>query len=217
MHRCRAQFSRMPRSGTKPEIALRRELHRRGLRFRVNLRGVPGSPDIAFTRARLAVFVDGCFWHGCPDHYVAPKNNSQWWADKLAENRRRDMKVDEKAGFARLDAPSYLGTPTRRGGRRCRRGTLEGPERSLTWRCQRPKGRTRRQVITHVLCQSADRLPKSRHLGFGLRNIGCNRTRVYPSLVNSARERLKAQASGRCSIRAFATGSWQIVTDHTWN
>jgi DNA mismatch endonuclease (patch repair protein) len=92
----KAQLSRMPRSGTKPEIALRRELHHRGLRFRVNLAGLPGSPDIAFTRVRLAVFIDGCFWHGCPVHYVAPKNNSQWWAQKLADNRRRDMNVDEK-------------------------------------------------------------------------------------------------------------------------
>src|SRR5881392_3525526 len=70
-------------SGTQPELALRRELHRRGLRFRVNVRGLTGRPDIAFTRARIAVFIDGCFWHGCPDHAVAPKANADWWRTKL--------------------------------------------------------------------------------------------------------------------------------------
>ena len=60
---------------------------------------MPGLPrrsiDIAFTRAKVAVFVDGCFWHGCPDHGVAPRNNAAWWAEKLAVNQRRDMDTDE--------------------------------------------------------------------------------------------------------------------------
>src|SRR3954451_16345183 len=76
-----AQMSRMPRERTGPEMLLRRELHRRGMRFRVNYRALPGRPDIAFTRARLAVFVDGCFWHLCPLHAVPPKNNGQWWQE----------------------------------------------------------------------------------------------------------------------------------------
>ena len=91
----RDQFSKMPRRDTKPELALRSELHGRGLRFRRNFRNLPGSPDIAFTRARLAVFVDGCFWHGCRDHFVAPKNNATWWEAKIDENRSRDRRVDE--------------------------------------------------------------------------------------------------------------------------
>ncbi|RUL89972.1 very short patch repair endonuclease [Verrucosispora sp. FIM060022] len=90
-----AQMSRMPRSRTKPEMSVRRELHRRGLRFRANHPGLPGRPDIAFTRARLAVFVDGCFWHLCPEHAVLPKNNATWWREKLERNVLRDREKDE--------------------------------------------------------------------------------------------------------------------------
>lgn len=87
-------MSRMPRASTGPELALRRELHARGLRFRTLVRCLPGTPDVVFTRAKLAIFVDGCFWHGCPDHCVKPKNNAQWWADKLAANIERDRRKD---------------------------------------------------------------------------------------------------------------------------
>ena len=75
-------------------MALRRELHRRGLRFRVNMKSMPGRPDIVFTRARVVVQVDGCFWHGCPDHGVAPKANADWWKTKLNANRKRDARND---------------------------------------------------------------------------------------------------------------------------
>ena len=88
------QMRRMPRTDTQPELALRRELHRRGLRFRVNHRGLPGRPDIALTRAQLAVFVDGCFWHACPDHGVLPKSNRRWWEAKLRRNVVRDREKD---------------------------------------------------------------------------------------------------------------------------
>jgi DNA mismatch endonuclease Vsr len=84
----------MRRAGTTPELALRRELHRRGLRFRVNLAGLPGRPDVAFTRAKLAVFVDGCFWHRCPEHGVLPKHNGAWWLAKLDRNVERDREKD---------------------------------------------------------------------------------------------------------------------------
>lgn len=89
-------MKRMPRSGSKPEMALRKELFHRGLRFRVNFRKIPGSPDIAFTRARIAVFVDGCFWHGCSIHGTLPKNNREWWRGKLEGNRARDMRKDSE-------------------------------------------------------------------------------------------------------------------------
>lgn len=56
---------------------------------------LPGKPDIVFTRARLAVFVDGCFWHGCPQHGTNPKSNSEYWTAKLARNRARDAVVTE--------------------------------------------------------------------------------------------------------------------------
>lgn len=90
------QMQKMPRRDTGIEISLRRELHRLGLRFRVHLRGLPGTPDIAFTKARLAIFVDGCFWHRCPTHGTSPKNNSEWWAAKLDGNVERDRRKDRQ-------------------------------------------------------------------------------------------------------------------------
>src|SRR4051812_33413126 len=72
---------------TKPELVLRRALHRLGYRFRVDTRPlaeVNRRADIVFTRQRVALFVHGCYWHGCPDHYAAPKANSTFWADKVA-------------------------------------------------------------------------------------------------------------------------------------
>ena len=87
-------MARQRTTGTGPELALRREFHRRGLRFRVNVQDLPGWPDIVFTRARLAVQVDGCFWHGCSTHAVAPKANADWWRAKIAANRERDARND---------------------------------------------------------------------------------------------------------------------------
>lgn len=89
-----ARFGRMPRAATKPELVLRRELHRRGLRYRINDPRLPGSPDVAFTRARVAVFVDGCFWHRCPEHGTLPRNNRDWWLAKLDRNVARDRAKD---------------------------------------------------------------------------------------------------------------------------
>ncbi|MEU0154999.1 very short patch repair endonuclease [Micromonospora fulviviridis] len=89
-----ARMRRQPRSSTKPELALRRELHRRGLRFRVNHPDLPGRPDLAFTRAKVAVFVDGCFWHRCPQHGTMPRNNRDWWEAKLDRNVARDRAKD---------------------------------------------------------------------------------------------------------------------------
>lgn len=92
-----ARMARQARRDTGPEVALRRELHRRGLRFRTEY-PVPGMPrrriDIAFTRAKIAVFVDGCFWHGCPEHKGKPAANEGWWAAKLAGNAARDRETD---------------------------------------------------------------------------------------------------------------------------
>jgi DNA mismatch endonuclease, patch repair protein len=89
-------MSRQRRRDTAPELALRRQLHARGLRYRVAW-PIPGlarhTVDIAFTRARLAVFVDGCFWHGCPEHATYPAANGDWWTAKLAMNQQRDRKT----------------------------------------------------------------------------------------------------------------------------
>ena len=81
------------RRDTAPELALRSKLHRAGMRFRVDL-PLPFDrrrrADIVFTRVGLYVFVDGCFWHGCPEHFVPPKTRSEFWAAKIAGNRARD-------------------------------------------------------------------------------------------------------------------------------
>ncbi|MEV6306047.1 very short patch repair endonuclease [Actinoplanes sp. NPDC051861] len=93
-----ARMSRQKRQNTVPELAIRRLLHAAGLRYRVAWR-IPGmarrSVDIAFTRAKLAIFVDGCFWHSCPQHRTSPASNSAWWANKLETNQRRDTTTDE--------------------------------------------------------------------------------------------------------------------------
>ncbi len=81
---------------TPAELALRRELHRRGLRYRVHRRPVPGirsHADIVFPRERVAVFVDGCFWHGCPEHGTWPATNAAWWREKIEANRSRDRRI----------------------------------------------------------------------------------------------------------------------------
>lgn len=79
---------------TKPELMVRRGLHRMGLRFRVDYRLQPPMRtrgDIVFTRARVAVFIDGCFWHCCPQHGTKPKTNTAYWLPKLERNRVRDQ------------------------------------------------------------------------------------------------------------------------------
>ena len=84
---------------TDPEVRLRRELHSRGLRYQLQRR-VPERPrqriDICFPTERVAVFVDGCFWHRCPQHGVMPKHNSKWWRENLNRNAERDREVTEK-------------------------------------------------------------------------------------------------------------------------
>ncbi|MFF2371638.1 very short patch repair endonuclease [Agromyces sp. NPDC058110] len=93
------------RRDTTTELAVRKLLHARGLRYRVDFPPVPGlrrRADIVFTRARIAVFIDGCFWHGCPEHATQPKRNSDYWEPKLAANVARDRDTDgrlDEAGW----------------------------------------------------------------------------------------------------------------------
>jgi DNA mismatch endonuclease (patch repair protein) len=91
---------------TGPEIRLRAALHRRGLRFRKHLLIRAGDvrvkPDIVFTRKQVAVFIDGCFWHGCSEHGTQPKSNAAYWSAKIAGNQERDRRVTlalEEAGW----------------------------------------------------------------------------------------------------------------------
>lgn len=93
---------RMARTGprdTAAELRLRRLLHAKGLRYRVDypvLVGTRRRADIAFTRLRLAIFVDGCFWHGCPIHGTWPKRNREFWREKIYTNIRRDHDTDAR-------------------------------------------------------------------------------------------------------------------------
>ena len=87
------------RRDTSTEMVVRRALHSRGLRYRVDYAPIPGlrrRADIVFTRARIAVFIDGCFWHGCPVHGTAPKRNADYWEPKLVANVERDRDTDQR-------------------------------------------------------------------------------------------------------------------------
>lgn len=84
---------------TSLELAVRRRLHAAGFRYRVDFAPIPGlrrRADIVFTRVRLAVFVDGCFWHGCPMHYTAPTINGDFWKTKVEANRSRDLDTNRR-------------------------------------------------------------------------------------------------------------------------
>lgn len=88
---------------TKPELALRSAVHARGLRYRVSakpLAGVRRTADLVFPRAKVAVFLDGCFWHGCPAHHTVATANAKFWADKVEANRDRDRDTDGKLADA---------------------------------------------------------------------------------------------------------------------
>lgn len=91
------RMSRALRRDTVPEMLIRREAHRRGLRYRVDS-PLPGLPrrraDMVFVGRRIAVFVDGCFWHSCPVHQSVPRANREWWLEKLRQNYARDRETD---------------------------------------------------------------------------------------------------------------------------
>ena len=94
----RRRMQRQHRHDAKPELALRRELWRHGLRYSVDIRvvGRRRRVNVAFTRARVAVFVDGCFWHHCPVHGTLPKSNRDWWIQKLNANTQHDHETDDE-------------------------------------------------------------------------------------------------------------------------
>jgi DNA mismatch endonuclease (patch repair protein) len=91
---------------TKPELAVRRLLHAAGVRYRVNYRPIPQlrrTADVVFTRASVAVFIDGCFWHGCPEHYQRPAANRDFWDSKVTQNATRDLETTR-----RLEAEGWV-------------------------------------------------------------------------------------------------------------
>lgn len=93
------RMAKVRQKGTEAEIALRRELYWRGLRYRIDFE-VMQKPrrvsDIAFPRLKIAIFVDGCFWHGCPEHASWPKQNAEFWKQKIETNRLRDANTNER-------------------------------------------------------------------------------------------------------------------------
>ncbi|MEU3373831.1 very short patch repair endonuclease [Streptomyces sp. NPDC006660] len=91
---------------TKPERLVRRLVHASGLRYRVAAKPLPDlrrTADMVFRPAKVAVFIDGCYWHGCPEHYVPPKTNSGYWSEKVLRNVNRDRDTDR-----RLDEAGWL-------------------------------------------------------------------------------------------------------------
>jgi len=78
---------------TTQEVLLRRELWHRGLRYRIHYRTIGGCADLAFIGKRIVIFLDGCFWHGCPDHYVPPRTSRAFWEKKLRDNVARDQRM----------------------------------------------------------------------------------------------------------------------------
>jgi len=85
-------MSRIRAKNTSPELVVRKALTNAGVRYRLQVRTADGRPDLVIPRYRLAIFIDGCFWHGCPDHYVRPRSRVTFWADKLRENAERDRR-----------------------------------------------------------------------------------------------------------------------------
>ncbi|WP_435240539.1 very short patch repair endonuclease [Streptomyces cucumeris] len=88
---------------TKPEKLIRRLVHAQGLRYRVSARPLPDlrrTADMVFRPAKVAVFIDGCYWHGCPEHYVAPRTNPGYWSGKVAGNIDRDRDTDRRLAEA---------------------------------------------------------------------------------------------------------------------
>jgi len=89
------QMARVRSRDTDLEMMLRRRLWHSGLRYRLRPK-LPGTPDLVFIRSKVAIFVDGCFWHGCPRHHTFPVRNATFWQRKLERNLARDRRVDEE-------------------------------------------------------------------------------------------------------------------------
>lgn len=93
------RMAKVRQKGTDAETALRRELYRRGLRYRVDyevMKKPRRMADVAFLSLKIAIFVDGCFWHGCPEHATWPKQNAEFWRQKIEANRLRDADTNSR-------------------------------------------------------------------------------------------------------------------------
>jgi DNA mismatch endonuclease (patch repair protein) len=110
----RANMRAVRRKDTAPEMRLRRALWREGLRYRANIHVANTTPDVVFTRARVAVFVDGCFWHGCPEHYKLPRTRPDYWKGRLQRNVDRDARDNLKLQAAGYTVLRYWACDIRR-------------------------------------------------------------------------------------------------------
>ena len=102
------------RDDTEPEMRLRLALWKAGLRYRLRRRIARTRPDLCFVAARVSVFVDGCFWHGCPHHYSAPVHNSLFWNEKLRKNQARDLRDNQRLEAAGWSVLRYWECEVRR-------------------------------------------------------------------------------------------------------
>lgn len=94
-----ARMKRVRQRDTKPEMLVRSAVHGLGLRYFVDRRpvgGIRSRADLVFPTHKVAVFIDGCFWHGCPQHATWPKSNAAFWRDKIGANKNRDRETDRK-------------------------------------------------------------------------------------------------------------------------
>lgn len=89
-------MSRIRSRDTKPEILLRKALWKEGFRYTLKNKDVPGKPDLVFRKQKIVIFVDGCFWHRCPKHFVEPANNADFWEKKIQSNVGRDKKINRE-------------------------------------------------------------------------------------------------------------------------
>jgi DNA mismatch endonuclease (patch repair protein) len=87
-------MSKIRGKNTGPEIILRKALWANGVRYRLNYK-IPGKPDIILVKSKIAIFVDGCFWHGCPLHSNLPRTNRKFWKEKILKNKKRDQEINK--------------------------------------------------------------------------------------------------------------------------
>lgn len=116
-HHC---MSSIRSKNTKPEMVVRRYLFSRGFRFRVNVKRLPGTPDIVLRKYRTVIFVNGCFWHGhegCK-YFVLPKSNVEFWKDKIERNRRRDVEGTDSVALHGVACDAGVGMPVETQGAR---------------------------------------------------------------------------------------------------
>lgn len=133
------QMARIGSRNTSPELRLRKALWKEGLRYRLHMRTPAGRPDLVFPGKKICVYIDGCFWHGCPDHYVLPRSRQPFWLEKLRTNVQRDRQQTaelEALGWTVIrvwehEAAEQLEASVER----IRRAILDGePEMPVRWR-----------------------------------------------------------------------------------